>query len=400
MNIPAFDVLYSVSDLHIGGSPDFRIFDDADALASLIDEAAAHPAKRVVFVANGDVLDFLAATDADAYSTTKALRHLNEVLLPDLRLAPIFDALRRFTATPGRTLVVIVGNHDVEIAHPEVREALAARIQAPGSTIEWCTRQEGFRCMVGTHNVLCLHGNVTDAWNRVAPDYADSPTDAPNAGSLLVSRVLNKAKRRFRWLDVLKPEGLHLALIALALDNDTADPLLGPREHTELVAISVRLAKDAAAGTFLTAAPAWELSSEGYLASQLGKFKYLLKRFLDAAQFSDPGHRDEQWKQLARLHKADGTDIVIAGHTHAPRAGALTLGSASKGQYINTGTWAYVMTLTKQHFDVPEKFVELERILRLPGNDGWNQLKDAGLLQPPRGYAFVDAAGAQLRRHR
>ena len=59
-NIPRFDELYSVSDLHMGGAePGSQIFNSGPELAGLIEFLRAKPG-MVALVINGDMVDFLA----------------------------------------------------------------------------------------------------------------------------------------------------------------------------------------------------------------------------------------------------------------------------------------------------------------------------------------------------
>jgi UDP-2,3-diacylglucosamine pyrophosphatase LpxH len=408
----AFDALYAVSDLHIGGAADFRIFDDGDALAALVDVARADAAARVAFVVNGDVFDFLAAPGAVPFSPERALAHLTQVLLPDPRFAGLFAALLRFTSTPARTLVINTGNHDIELGAPAVQRALGAAIQGRATPIVWHTHQEGFACTVGNKRVVCVHGNDTDDWNRVDAGYVDAPNDpAPNAGSMLVTMVMNRVKERFRFIDVLKPEGLHLAALALALDDDTSDPLLDLAAVRALRAVLARRAKDtresgvelAVEDAALAAAVDAELALRAHDAAALEQIlpfwplKMILRSMLDARQFWSVSAPDDQWRALARSPRFAAVDVLIAGHTHAPREGPLALGSApTKTHYINTATWAFIMTLSDADFS-DDGFRVLEAQLRTRGAAGFSLLERAGRLVRPRRYAYVDGGTSALR---
>src|SRR4029079_883865 len=77
--------------------------------------------------------------------------------------------------------------------------------------------------------VFCSHGNEVDAWNLV--DYAAlgrvadaqvrgpaAPQWDPNAGTQLVVDVMNGIKRKFPFVDLLKPETKIVPPLILALD--------------------------------------------------------------------------------------------------------------------------------------------------------------------------------------
>ena len=52
--------------------------------------------------------------------------------MTDVSFAPVFEGLRSFVGEDGHELVVLIGNHDLEIALSETQERLLARI-APNS---------------------------------------------------------------------------------------------------------------------------------------------------------------------------------------------------------------------------------------------------------------------------
>src|SRR5262245_33342096 len=81
-SFPQFDELYSVSDLHMGGeTPGAQIFASGAELASLIQYVRELPAeKSIVFVINGDAVDFLAAPDAKAFDPDGAETKLDRII--------------------------------------------------------------------------------------------------------------------------------------------------------------------------------------------------------------------------------------------------------------------------------------------------------------------------------
>src|SRR5262249_53909318 len=132
----------------------------------------------------------------------------------------------------NRRLIITLGNHDLELALPWVREhflnTLSAGDPAARSRIMLALDGTGFACQVGDESVLCVHGNEVDTCNR--PAYSAlrrlacdqiqrrpvSPW-TPNAGSKLVIDVMNDIKHKHAFVDLLKPEKDAALKIVLAL---------------------------------------------------------------------------------------------------------------------------------------------------------------------------------------
>ena len=123
-----FDELHSVSDLHLGGAKPFQIFGSTQELVGLVDMlAAVSPRRRVALVINGDFIDFLAEEPSTYFDPDGATAKLDRIM-GDATFKPVFDALRSFLRTQHRTLVINLGNHDLELALPWVRAHLTAAL--------------------------------------------------------------------------------------------------------------------------------------------------------------------------------------------------------------------------------------------------------------------------------
>lgn len=248
---PSYCDLFVVSDLHLGGLPGQQIFCQGPLLAQLIDYAAAQPARdagRVGLVLAGDIVDFLAEPGTSHFKgTVEALGCLGRIV-DDPAFAPVFQALRRFVQAPGHELCLMIGNHDLELALPAVQSHLVAllcdiddqgqrRSEAMAAAARGRLRLlmdvSGLRCRVGTAQVLCLHGNEVDPWNRVAPGALTErcaaanrqPTPEPwipNAGTQLVIDIMNPIKQRYPFVDLLKPEDEVVIPALTALDPGVA----------------------------------------------------------------------------------------------------------------------------------------------------------------------------------
>jgi hypothetical protein len=220
---PRYDELHVVSDLHMGGGRGLQIFKQGKRLANFIRWVGKQrPHGRVGLVLNGDVIDSL-AEDIGGYMATSDAVIMVERIIDDEAFCPVWEALGHFIGVPGRALIVVIGNHDLELALPAVQHTIVDRLAgedvAARGRIAFATAGAGYACMVGTARVFCIHGNEVDSWNVVDYDAlsevartlnAGLPPDAcswqPNAGTKLVKDVMNQVKRKFSWIDLLKPE--------------------------------------------------------------------------------------------------------------------------------------------------------------------------------------------------
>lgn len=234
-----FDEIYVVSDLHLGGEkPARQIFRQGALLADLIDSLAERPAKRsVALVINGDAVDFLAEPGAKTFDPAGAVDKL-EHIFGYSEFAPVWRALRDFVSRIRRTLVIVLGNHDLELALPWVRRRLVEEISGGDDRrrgrIELAFDGSGFLCQVGQAKVLCLHGNEVDDFNLTDYDkLRELGRDGhlghevgpwtPNAGTKLVIDVINDVKADFAFVDLLKPEVEAVIPTVLALRPETAE---------------------------------------------------------------------------------------------------------------------------------------------------------------------------------
>lgn len=231
IDLPRFDALYSVSDLHLGGAPGQQVFDQGELLAATIRKLAEARDGPVAFVINGDFVDFLADPKAEYFAGENAVARLSAVV-NDRAFSPVFEALRAFLENERCHLVIVLGNHDVELALPNVQLWLSSWLADGKSSrlgrILWATSGAGFSCEVGGKRVLCLHGNEFDDWNvvdhfallqyvRAANRGLPPPAWSPNGGTRLVVDVMNEVKRTYPMVDLLKPETKAAVPMVLAL---------------------------------------------------------------------------------------------------------------------------------------------------------------------------------------
>lgn len=231
--------VYLISDLHLGGAqpatsdPDdrgFRICTHGQELAQFVDALAAKP-QPVELIVNGDMVDFLAEDDGGAgwlaftSSEADAVRKLDSIVSRDRAL---FDAFGRLLGR-GHRLVLLIGNHDVELALPAVRKRLGEHIGLTGQhDFEFIYDGEAYQ--IG--RALIEHGNRYDAFNVVDYDGlrrlrsllsrkqavpADYNFAAPT-GSHIVAEVMNPIKAEYRIIDLLKPENEAMIPVLMAIE--------------------------------------------------------------------------------------------------------------------------------------------------------------------------------------
>lgn len=237
-DIPQYDELYVISDLHLGGAEGFQIFNSGQEAKLLIDELRQRPAdKKIALTINGDLVDFLAERPALHFDPLGAVDKLKRIV-GDRSFEPVWKALRSFVRTKNRRLIINLGNHDLELALPWVRshllETLSNGDEAACARIVFTFDGSGFLCRVGSAKILCVHGNEVDNWNvtdhekirRIGRDLIQGrPVESwiPNAGTQLVIDVMNQIKRTYPFVDLLKPELEAVIPTLLALAPDQRD---------------------------------------------------------------------------------------------------------------------------------------------------------------------------------
>ena len=241
--------LFVISDLHLGGlrgaNPEDRGFcinphgDKLAAFVKQLGQRAQANRHAVELVINGDLFDFLALESATPVGVAVAPLWVpfiedSELALGALRQVlaqerAFFDELRDFLSFGG-DLTLVLGNHDLELSLPRLRETLAARLETPGGRrIRFVIDGEAYRA--GPH-VLIEHGNRYDGFNVVEHDELrrlrsaqsrgeagnDRPRFHPPPGSHLVAEVMNPIKARYSFVDLLKPETGAVIPLLLALE--------------------------------------------------------------------------------------------------------------------------------------------------------------------------------------
>jgi UDP-2,3-diacylglucosamine pyrophosphatase LpxH len=218
-----FNELHVVSDLHMGGAaPARQIFNQGETFARLIDILLiATPSSSEPFqqglVINGDFVDFLAEPDAKYFDPVGAVQKLDRIIR-DPSFFPVWTKLREFIKRPDRSLIFTLGNHDLELALPQVRNHFLQELSGGDSSVReritLAFSKEGYSCLVGSARILCVHGNDVDPWNatdwnklgQIGQDVSQGIGWTPNGGSQLVIDVMNAIKVAYPFVDLLKPE--------------------------------------------------------------------------------------------------------------------------------------------------------------------------------------------------
>jgi len=453
MSVPTFKQLYVVSDLHMGSTKGFQIFRKGRLLANFIrglcEEERAREAseprddKRIALVLNGDTVDFLAEEPPCYLDPDGAIRKLRRICEEDESFTMVWEQLRAFVQKENRHLVINLGNHDVELALPHVQHWLVDWLSegndAARGRITMAVDGAGYRCTVDDKKVLCLHGNEVDGWNPV--DFhqllnmarainrgiSKKPKWDANAGTRLVIKVMNDIKRRYRFVDLLKPEkeAVIPALVALretSFDKVAKIVFLKARSKVDrqllregVLAAEAEAEEADSAGEEAFTALLDNAFGEGLGSSRTEELDALLQTAreniekdidpmdaLDESSMEALGVIGKLWsyrKLLTRdpseglrqglqkwlneekvfnLDYEDDTfkdldeeighevDCLIAGHTHVARARERR---QSHGYYYNCGTWAGLIKLTDEQL-TSEEFPQVYKTLtsKKPGD--------------------------------
>jgi UDP-2,3-diacylglucosamine pyrophosphatase LpxH len=250
MEKPARQV-FVISDLHVGGdyadSDDpndrgFRISTQVPALTAFVTALAEkQPGEpEIELVINGDFIDFLAEKESSSagwepftLDPGAAERKLETIVERD---QAFFAALGHLLSR-GHRLTLTLGNHDIELALPQVRKRLM-ELMGVEEHHRFQFIYDGEAYVIG--DVLIEHGNRYDMFNVVDHDAlrryrsllsrnqavpAEQKFNA-HTGSNIVASIMNPVKTSYPFIDLLKPETGAALPILLALEPGTRS-LLG-----------------------------------------------------------------------------------------------------------------------------------------------------------------------------
>ncbi|WP_437631110.1 metallophosphoesterase [Sorangium sp. So ce854] len=373
-----------ISDLHLGNGGDYDVFAGEQELPALLDRFASPPTRIIV---NGDGIDFLMNEDELALDVPRAVEQARACAESRTTRA-VFAAFGRVLAARGE-VVIRLGNHDVELALPEVQEVFRSALDQPPAVAARLSFRLGETpdiLDVGGARILLTHGEHNDPWNIVyyqglsTAGTVERPSFAYAPGSILVKQYLNPLTREFglRFVNLLKPDFQGGALTALAV-APSAMKLLFQRSSASLLWQLFRKMTEPAsfagneedlgladrvaeAGLTPEEQEAVEaLLGDGSVAFsdeeddgvlgrarlKLGRAGLKLYAKLQRQLTGKAGDTyfalepdEAEWKEAKRLAAKFGASAVILGHTHAARwkheEGLL---------FANTGTWIWLMQL-------------------------------------------------------
>ena len=403
MNWDNYDEVHVVSDLHLGGEGDFQIFDATQELVTLIDEISAKSNElNIGLVINGDFVDFLAEEDASTFNPVTAVTMLQRIV-EDNKFKPVWQALSQFLNKENRRLVIVIGNHDIELTLPWVQDELLKLLTNNDSVkrarVRLVMEKGGYLCTVDGHKVLCTHGNEVDPWNVIdykkisdlTSDMVQGRTMAswkPNAGSRMVIEVMNEVKKTRPFIDLFKPETEGAVKALLFLDSSQLkrfktiakifsrkvrdekrmkDGLLASDETQNINDISDAnldmmdgddiwdYVENRVETTDDSAIDLLDADDEAFLGTGMAIVKSIfgaskgavLKEALEPLIDDDTFKIDKKDDTFRDMDDRVGNDIkfLITGHTHLRRALPRKHGG---GYYFNTGTWVRVLRLDKE----------------------------------------------------
>jgi UDP-2,3-diacylglucosamine pyrophosphatase LpxH len=147
-----------------------------------------------------------------------------------------------------------LGNHDIELALPKVRQHLQTTLGARHGRLQFIYDGEAYTC----GDLLIEHGNRYDSWNVVDHSALRQERSMlsrgltvdeqertkqyffPPAGTLLVILLINHIKKYYRFVDILKPETGAVIPLLLALKPDYEDILQDILSLTPVVRRKIR----------------------------------------------------------------------------------------------------------------------------------------------------------------
>lgn len=427
--------IVAISDLHIGGDEN-PMLGHPDLLADFLGQVAAYQradGEELELVIHGDFIDFLAVKPYAAWTPDEATA-LDKLAAVFRKSSALFDQLARCVGRIQR-LTFLIGNHDIELALPKVRDALLKRLGTNSHRCVFVCNNEAYR--VG--DLLIEHGNRYDSWNAIDYDGLREVVSCTSRGEIppkelricpgaeLVHEVMNPLKERYHFIDLLKPEDKLVVLllgcfepelrrdIPLIFNSAWAysqeiyrranwmisgrSPAPGQRhlvgrqkDEKELPSdVSVAFSDELALFGPRRAAgngPKWQRffqkdprdglrarfeREESVDDRTLYKLRTALRAKLQSDRTFDENNPGDQYCKAASAMIAKGiAKVVVMGHTHLRRNVKV-----EGGLYLNTGTWADLIrldeSLLREDKATSEQFVDWLRRLSTNQLDGIRQ---------------------------
>lgn len=411
---------YIVSDLHLGAGDYLDEFDQDESFVALLDAVGKRRGSE--FIINGDFIDFVSVTlekeSARPFSRLgcteeESLRKLERVLEAHSYL---FEGLRRFMER-GNRLVLVPGNHDIDLFWPEVRDRLVEELGNPDST-HFSFESNGIYRESGLY---VEHGNQYYA-DSVFENFTHPFLRDPKTNQLRLERSWGTCfmeyftngmmSERNPFVNNVRPIP-HMVFMGIQDESwwfkaiyaykflrfITRVGLPPFKESRELL----RRKKEGRLDT-------WGYSHQRFLSLFTGRAEVEIQGIEDAGELKT--HLPEEEEELREpdqagleldslatredalsvaareiLLREEDVDVVVFGHDHRYYSNELqpVIGGRKGKYYINTGTWIAMLFLTRT-----------KRKLR------WRDLEDESLYQQLLTYAVVkrgvSGTTASLRR--
>jgi UDP-2,3-diacylglucosamine pyrophosphatase LpxH len=360
--------LIVISDLHLAADTERGLFRSDTELTSFF-RWVLKEAKGCRLILNGDIFDFLApgskGAPKRAFNVEEAPVQVADIISKHRQ---VFQALGEIARSVDHQLVIASGNHDPELALPEVQEQIEKELLGARSSrqIVWAVHGIAMRARVGAAQILIEHGDQYDPWNRIDHDSVRATTSMSSKGitwdsvfvtppgSELVINHLNNLRENHPWIDLLKPEVEAVLPVILEMTS-----LKEKMAHSEIVRLRLKaLAQSAVMASWRKRNP-----EKLFRVSRQDLFQDYLDSINPERQMRSKSPRDKYRKIIWRLKKVSkectffnisasdeppevkilltqGVDAVIHGHTHSAKAHQV-----GRGLYLNAGTWGQLLRL-------------------------------------------------------
>lgn len=230
--------IFVISDLHLGGepargqNPGFQMCspNGQARLKEFLDWVSEQKSTDcdIQLVVAGDIVDFLAEKDRSGqFSAFTSDQELADSKLKNIieNTHTVWEGFAGLVAG-GCALTLMLGNHDIELSLPKVRQRLLETL-GPGR-VDFIYDNEAFNY----GGLLIEHGNRYEGFNVVSHDSlrrirsllsrnvnaSQLPSFPAQPGSEFVVRVMNRIKGQFAFVDLLKPETAAVLPIIAVLD--------------------------------------------------------------------------------------------------------------------------------------------------------------------------------------
>jgi UDP-2,3-diacylglucosamine pyrophosphatase LpxH len=410
---------YIVSDLHVGAGDYLDDFDQDESFKGLLESITRRRSSELII--NGDFIDFVAVTlDKETSRPFSRLGCTEEESLRKLERmleahGGFFTALRQFMEK-GHRVVLIPGNHDIDLFWPKLRDRLLEELGRPDSG-HFHFESSG---VYKDGGLYVEHGNQYYA-DSVFEDFTHPFLRDPKTGELRLERSWGNCfmeyfsngmmSERNPFINNVRPipnmvfMGIQdeswwfKTIYAYKLTRFISRVGFPPfKESRELL----RRKKEGRLDT-------WGYSRKRFMGLMSGRARVEVQGVEDAESLKaelpeedefeessqeglllDPlATREDALSVAARelLLSDEGIDVVVFGHDHRYYSNELqpVLGGRKGKYYINTGTWIPMLFLTRT-----------KRQLR------WRDLEDESLYQQLLTYAVakkgLSGFTASLRR--